>query len=200
MKKEVAKKIIKAILFLITCATLAACAGGVNLKDYPNITINDNKKVETIQFIHPQSSPIETIKACIIENVENKDIHFKHSVNLLIYGTLFMFLVPDKNDTIVGGDVILSEKDGVVQAFGNVDLEGIFNSRNFLMFLLTAKNVPNGGTELLFSKPSIVLEKAGPGRNDGPIPLPIHYLPLFEINYRALENISNRIGICLNRI
>jgi hypothetical protein len=195
LKKEVAKKICKAIASLMACALITSCTT-ISVIDRPNVTLNEDKKVETIKFVHPQSSSINSIKTCIIENVENKDMPIKHSVGMWAMWTVFIFL-PDKKDSIAGGDVILSDTDGVVQAIGNVELESTINGRNFLLFLLTARNVPNGGTELLFSKPSIVFEKTGFGRNDGPIPLGSHSLSIFEKNYNALELISNRISSCL---
>ncbi|NCU33281.1 MAG: hypothetical protein EOM23_10225 [Candidatus Moranbacteria bacterium] len=195
LKKEVSIRIIKAVFVLMFSTLITACAS-VSVIDYPNITINEEKKIETIRFVHPKSASTDSIKTCIIANVENKDIPIRHSVGMWAMWTAFV-LLPDKQDSIEGGDVILSDKDGVVQATGNVELEPTINKRNFLIFLLTAQNIPNEGTELIFSKPSIVLEDTGAGRNPGAVPLGSHSIALFERNYNALELISNRIGSCL---
>jgi hypothetical protein len=195
--KQFMKNIIKITCLLVPCAAIISCAS-VKLNEYPNITIDDQKKVETVKFHYPHSVPIETAKFCVKKNVENKDIPIKHSVGMWSMLTIFV-LIPDKKDSIAGGDVILSEESDVLHAIGNVELESTVNGRNFLLFLLTIQDDSKGEMELLFSKPSMVFENTGFGKNMGLIPLGTHLQSTFEKNYGALEDIANNITDCLNR-
>ncbi|WP_157953718.1 hypothetical protein [Oceanimonas marisflavi] len=70
---KVKKRMVQATLALLNVALVTSCAS-VSVNEYPNITINKEKKVETIKFTHSQSSRNEKSAACVLENVENKEI------------------------------------------------------------------------------------------------------------------------------
>jgi len=180
---------------LIGGILVSSCAS-VNVSEYPNITITEDKKVKTIKFTNNLTASNEKIVSCVKQHVENKEIPINHSVTSWAAFTIFA-LLPDKKDTIPEGDVVILNENGVIKAAGNIELESTVNGRNFLMFLLTVSNPLPGETELLYNNPSIVVEDAGYGKNPGAFPLGSHYRALFEKSYYALEKLSGELEKCL---
>lgn len=184
--------VLLSVVFLSSCATFSA-------DEYPNITFNNERKVETVKFTHSFSSDIENRTECVLEYIENDDIPIEHSLGLWA-PMLVHLVVPNKEDKLARGEVIISNEDDVLQAVGNLVVENtILNGRKFLLFQLTLSNLATGGTELLFTNPSIVFEDTGIGKNKGAIPLGVHAGSGFEINYQALDKLSDQLGSCLRR-
>ena len=188
------KQVLKISSIIIGGIFVSSCAS-VNVSEYPNITVSEDKKIKSIKFTNNLTASNEKTVSCVKQHVENKEIPIRHSVTSWAAFTIFT-LLPDKKDTIPAGDVVISNENGVVKAAGNIELESTVNGRNFLMFLLTVSNPLPGETELLYNNPSIVLEDTGYGKNPGAFPLGSHYRALFEKSYNALEKLSGELEKC----